>query len=259
MQVLHKLNNEWGFRTRITRRQGGKPLSKSAWYKLLADPYLYGLMIRSEGEEIGNHKPVLSKDDFDKLQIMLGRKGKPRVAKHEFAYKKEVLKCGECGGAGTAEEHWQIICPECRTKFNKAKTADRCKGCELLIEEMKNPKILHYVHYHCTKRINPKCAQRSIPLHKLEKQIDEELSKFEIKEEFKDWAIQYLNELNDNEVKEHYVSRNNTGEALKDTIKRLDSLTKLFISPQNSERELMTEEEYSSQRKPPLEEKESLA
>ncbi|EKD57299.1 MAG: hypothetical protein ACD_57C00350G0016, partial [uncultured bacterium] len=38
MQVLHKLNNEWGFRTRITRRQGGKPLSKSAWYKLLADP-----------------------------------------------------------------------------------------------------------------------------------------------------------------------------------------------------------------------------
>lgn len=257
MEVLYKINNEWGFRTRKTKRQGGKPLSKSAWYKLLADPYLYGLMVRSEGEVIGSHTPMISQDDFDKLQIMLGRKGKPRVLKHEFAY-KELLKCGECGGSITAEEKWQIICPSCKTKFARTKNREKCTSCGLLIEEMKKPTYLHYIYYHCIKRVNPKCSQGSIPLKDLEAQIDEELSKFEIKEEFKDWAIKYLNELNNKETEERYVSRDNTQEALDDTIKKLDNLTNLYISPQNSDKEVMPEKEYTLKLKELREEKESL-
>lgn len=258
MQVLHMLNNDWGFRTRKTRRQGGKPLSKSAWYKFLCDPYMYGLMVRSEGQQKSEHKAFATEEEFDTLQIMLGRKGKPRVSKHEFAF-KEPLKCGECGGSITAEEHWQIICPQCKIKFNRSKSTERCKGCGILIEEMKNPKILHYVHYHCTKRINPKCSQGSISLEKLEQQIDEELSKFEIKEEFKDWAIEYLNELNAKENKERHTSRNNTHQALEDTVKKLDNLTNLYISPQNANKEMMTDEEYQSRLKSLREEKESLS
>ncbi|MBI4080438.1 MAG: recombinase family protein, partial [Candidatus Levybacteria bacterium] len=257
MQVLHKINDEWAFRTRKTKRQGGRPLSKAGWYKLLADPYLYGLMIRREGETMGEHKPMLNKDEFERLQIILGRKGKPRIAKHEFAY-KEVLKCGGCGGSVTAEERWQIICPQCKTKFHRAKNTDKCKECGILIEEMKNPKILHYVHYHCTKRAHPDCTQGSIPLKVLEKQIDEELSKFEIKEEFRDWAIQYLNELNDKEASERNVSQNNAKETHRDVVKKLDNLTKMFISPQNVDKDVLTEEEYLAQRKSLLSEKESL-
>ena len=33
---------------------------------------------------------MLTQDEFDNLQVILGRKGKPRISKHEFAY-KEVL------------------------------------------------------------------------------------------------------------------------------------------------------------------------
>lgn len=257
MQILYTLNNEWGFRTKKTRRQGGRPLSKAGWYKFLADPFLYGLMIRKEGETMGTHKPMITKEDFEKLQIILGRKGKPRLSKHEFAY-KEVLKCGGCSGSITAEERWQIICPQCKTKFHRAKNTDKCKECGILIEEMKNPKLLHYIHYHCTKRVHPDCTQGSIPLKTLEKQIDEELSKFEIKEEFRDWAIEYLNELNDKENKERHVSQNNTQQAHQDVIKRLDNLTNLYISPQNVDKEVMSEEEYTSRLKSLREEKESL-
>lgn len=153
---------------------------------------------------------------------------------------------------------YPIICPKCKTKFNKSKITDKCKSCGLLIEEIKNPKILHYVHYHCTKRINPKCSQGSIALNKLENQIDDELSKFEIKEEFKNWAIQYLNELNNKENKERHTSRDNTQQVLKDAVKRLDNLTNLYISPQNADKEVMTEEEYTSRLKTLREEKESL-
>ncbi len=93
----------------------------------------------------------------------------------------------------------------------------------------------------------------------LEKQIDEELSKFEIKEEFKNWAIKYLNELNDKENKERHISRDNTQQALTDAVKRLDNLTNLYISPQNSTKEVLSDEEYTIRLKSLREEKESLA
>ena len=149
------------------------------------------------------------------------------MSKHQFAF-KEVLKCGECGGSVTAEERWQIICPRCKTKFHRAKNTIVCKSCGIEIEKMKNPKILHYIHYHCTKKVNPNCTQGSIPLNVLENQIDEQLKAIEIKEQFKDWAIKHLNELNENEVVERHTVRNNTQEALGDTVKRLDNLTRLL-------------------------------
>lgn len=264
MQVLNKLNDEWGYRTRKTKSLGGKPMKKSAWYRLLSDPYLYGLMVRKQEGKLVEEMVadssliMLSKEEFDMLQIMLGRKGKPRVSKHEFAY-KEVLKCGECGGSITAEEKWQIICPVCKTKFAKSKNRDCCKGCGLLIEEMKSPKILHYVHFHCTKRVNPKCTQKSIALNVLEQQIDEELAKFEIKKEFKDWAIKYLNELNDKESSERVVSQNNVKKAHSDVSKRLDNLLNVYISPQNATKEVLNDEEYVQQKKLLQAEQQSLA
>ena len=227
MEILQKINKEWSYRTRKTEKQGGKPLTKSSWYRILADPYYYGLMVRKEGEEFGSHQSMISKDEFQKIQIILGRKGNPRMSKHQFAF-KEVLKCGECGGSVTAEERWQIICPRCKTKFHRAKNTIVCKSCGIEIEKMKNPKILHYIHYHCTKKVNPNCTQGSIPLNVLENQIDEQLKAIEIKEQFKDWAIKHLNELNENEVVERHTVRNNTQEALGDTVKRLDNLTRLL-------------------------------
>src|SRR3990167_730345 len=113
MEALQILNSKWKFRSKKTGSQGNRPLAKSGWYKILSDPYYYGLMIRREGEVMGTHKPMLTQDEFDTIQVMLGRKGKPRIAKHEFPY-KHVLKCGECNGSVTAEEKYQIICSQCK-------------------------------------------------------------------------------------------------------------------------------------------------
>src|SRR3989344_1296969 len=43
MEALHILNNKWKFRSKKTDSQGGRPLAKSGWYKILCDPYYYGL------------------------------------------------------------------------------------------------------------------------------------------------------------------------------------------------------------------------
>ena len=257
MEVLDKLNNEWGFRTRKTRRQGTKPMCPSGFYKFLSDPYYYGLMVRAEGEVWGSHQTIMTKAEYDRIQIMLGRHGRHSFTKHEFPY-RGVIRCGECGAAITAEHKFQIICPTCKLKFNRGKNTFQCPNCKLFIDQMKNYKLLHYVYFHCTKRAHPDCTQRSITIEKLEEQIDNELKRFEVSESFRDWAISHLNELNDKEVDDRENIRTNYKEAYDDCVKKLDNLLKMKISPQNANGDVIDEAEYIEQRKTLLREKEDL-
>lgn len=257
MEALHKLNREWGFRSKKTRRQGGKPLAKSGFYKLLADPFYYGLMVRSEGEQTGSHKSMISKEEFDRLQIILGRKGRPHITKHEFSY-KEVIKCGECGGSITAEEKWHVVCTNCKKKFHKGKTRLSCLYCGFPIEEMKNPKIYKHVLFTCVRAKKRLCGQKSINVKEIEKRIDNELSKFEITEHLKEWAVKYLNDLNQTETGDRENYRLNLENAKNDCVKRLDNLVKLKISPQNTDGSVLSDEEYNQQRAVINSEKESI-
>ena len=257
MEVLDKLNNEWGFRTRKTKKMGAKPMCASGFYKFLSDPYYYGLMVRSEGEVWGHHQTIITKAEFDRIQIMLGRHGRHSFTKHEFPY-RGVLRCGGCGAAITSEHKWQTICPECKTKFNRGQTTIQCPSCKTFVDQMKNYKLLHYVYFHCTKRAHPDCTERSITIEKLEEQIDNELKRFEVSESFKDWAIAHLNELNDKEVDDRETVRTNYKEAYDDCVKKLDNLFRMKISPQNVNGDVIGEDQYIQERKTLLAEKEDL-
>lgn len=208
MQALHTLNEEYGYRTRQTLNLGGGPLSKSAWQRVLNDSFYYGLMVRSEGEVMGTHTPMITEQEFDLLQVRLGKKGKPRYSKHEYPY-KSVLRCGECKGSVTCQEKWQIICPNCKKKFAKAKNRFNCPDCNTSIEEMVNPKILHYIYYSCTHKTNPNCTQKTVKLEDIEAQILAELNLFEIPEEFQNWAIGQLQEVTDKDIETQTTVREN--------------------------------------------------
>ena len=123
---------------------------------------------------------------------------------------------------------------------------------------MKNPKILHYIKYFCTKKTSPNCSEGSISLDVLEKQANEELKKYEIPETFRNWAIQYLNELNDTEVKDREIIRTNAKDAYDDCVKKLDNLLNLKISPQNVDGNAISDDEYSKRRQILMSEKEDL-
>lgn len=208
MQAFRTLNDEYGYRSRQTRCFGGKPISKSAWQRLLNDPFYYGLMVRSEGEVIGSHIPMITQEEFDLLQIRLGKKGKPRYSKHNFPF-KSVLRCDECKGSVTCQEKWQIICPNCKKKFAKAKNRFNCPQCDIAIDQMENPKILHYVYYSCTHKTNPNCTQKTVKIEDIETQILDELSLFEIPTEFRDWAIDHLQEVTDEDIQTQTTIREN--------------------------------------------------
>lgn len=96
------------------------------------------------------------------LNKLRGRKGHPcpSVNKKTFAYVGR-MKCGGCRSSITAEQKNQLICSICKNKFVYPKKTC-CPECKTAIEDMTNPKYLHYVYYHCTKRKNPECPGGSV-------------------------------------------------------------------------------------------------
>ena len=215
-QIVNIANNEWGMRTRKTRRQGGRPVSLSTGYKIFTNPFYCGLMLRMEGEFTHRYKKMVTHGEFDMVQIILGRDGKPRQKTHEFAF-TGMIKCGECGCFITAED---------KIKINKG-----------------NGKIHDYTYYHCTKRKRGvKCSQPYLEARKLEKQIDDYLKKIQIDEEFKSWAISYLRSKNDKEIDGRTARYKNLQDVYNQSQKELDSLTQMRY------RELITDEEYTRER-----------
>ena len=231
MDVLREIQKS-GYRTRKTKTLGDRHLSKASFYRIITDPFYCGLMRRREGDFAGNHPPMITPKQYDQIQIRLGRKGSSRYSKTDFPY-KDVLKCGECGGSVTCEEKYQIICPVCKTKFHRGKTTDMCLECHTKIEDMVKPKILHYVFYHCTKRVHKNCSQGGISLEKLEATIDSELQKFEIDEDYRDFAIDHLNELNTIEEQDQLTIRDRLSKRLNETNWNISNLIRLRIRKEN--------------------------
>lgn len=169
-QVLKVANEEWGF-----RMPNGKKLSRSSIYNLFTRPFYYGLFeypIGSGNWYRGAHQPMITAEDYDRIQVLLGRKGRPRPKNHVFAY-TGMIRCGECGGMVTAEEK---------------------------IKHQQNGNVHCYTYYHYTKRKNPSCSQRVIEVKELERQVQEALAGVEIPPEFHDWALKWLKKENGKEA-----------------------------------------------------------
>jgi DNA invertase Pin-like site-specific DNA recombinase len=240
--------NTWGLRTRKTKRMGGKPLSMSHIYKILSDPFYYGWFWHKDPESgqttlsRGNHEPMITKEEYDLIQLRLGKKGKPQPKTKEFAY-TGTMTCGECGSAITAEEKHQLICPTCKHKFAYANKL-ACPQCSTAIAQMQNPTVLSYTYYHCTKKKNRHCSQKSVRIEALEAQIDQELQALEIDEGYLKLALDYLNEKKELEVQNKNIVTKALQDAYNDVQGRLHRLEREFTSSQNMDYSLFTPERF---------------
>lgn len=259
-RILDLANHEWGFRTRSTRKMGGKPLRRSAIYQIFSKPFYYGWFEYPKGSGqhyLGKHEPMITEAEYDRVQVLLGRNGNPRPQSHlEFAF-TGLIRCGACERMVTAEEKHQVMCGNCRFKFAYRKR-DTCPRCETPIENMVNPLFLNYSYYHCSKSNRPSCLQKSVSSQALEKQIDAFLAHIQISEQFKEWAIKYLHELHAKESE----ARNDIIQAQQKTyqacVRQIDSLVRLKTSSGNSDGSLLSDEEYGRQRVELLKEKAAL-
>jgi site-specific DNA recombinase len=204
-QILEIANNEWGFRTPKKKRSGGVPLSLGGIYRMFSNIFYTGKYFNWSGKlyDTGKHPQMITLEEFDRVQLLLGRKGKPRSKTREFAY-TGIIECAECGSMVTGIEKDKIV-----------KSTGELKS---------------YVYFACTKRKKhngPKCTQKPITLDKLEEQIESELEKHTIIPQFKDWALEILNKQNDQELQDRASIYENQHKSLVATQKELDSLTKM--------------------------------
>ncbi|MCL4354237.1 recombinase family protein [Patescibacteria group bacterium] len=248
---IHRLAKEdWHFLTRQKKRIGGKPLSISMIYYILTNPFYCGKFeypIGSGKWYVGSHEKAVSEGIFNEIQIRLGRRSKYSVRHNEFAY-STLMKCGFCGSGIVAERKLQCICSNCKLKFSIThKNKDKCTSCGTLIEQIKNPKILHYVYYRCGRKKNPLCLQRAVRVDKLEEQIDVKLSRVEISPLFMEWAIKQINKMNESEKDFREETIESVKKAHDACRMRLDNLLKLKISPENSDGSLLSDEKYKEE------------
>jgi site-specific DNA recombinase len=200
-KILDMLN-EWGFRTPRTKRRGGKPMSYSTIYKIFTNQFYAGLIPYSGQIFQGQHEPMVTLEEFDRVQVLLGRKGKPRPKTHVFAF-TGCIRCAECGCLITAIEKIKFIKRDKKTKT--------------------------YVFYHCTRRKkSAQCSQRKeLTLDKLELQIEMEIEKYTILPEFRDWALEILNEHNDTEINDRSKIYESQLKDLAASQNELDELTRM--------------------------------
>lgn len=221
-QILKVAAEEWGLRNR-----SGGSVARSTIYRIFTDPFYYGLFEYPKGTGNwyrGNHEPMITEEEYDTIQSLLGRKGKPRPKTHIFAY-RGLIFCGECGATVTAEEK---------------------------VKRQKNGNIHRYTYYHCTKRRNPNCSQKVIEEKELEKQILHALEQIEIPFEFHEWAIEQLRIESQNEIGDRDKILINLQKAYAGCLKKIDR----FIDMRANEE--ITEEEFLGKRSKLMKEKARL-
>ena len=259
-QILALATKEWGLRTRPMRRKGGRPFAPSAIYKIFTRPFYCGWFEYPKGSgqwHYGTHDPMVSEEEYDRVQEVLGIRGSPRPRQPgHFAF-TGLITCGECGGVVTAEEKHQVICSSCQLKFAYRKR-DACPACRLPLQSIPRAKFLHYTYYHCTKRKNPTCSQKSIRENEIKNQILEFLKGITISDRFKDWALKYLHEIHarDSLSREQLVLGQR--KAYDQCCSRIDKLIHLKTSPQNIDGSLLSDDEYARARMELLRERQGL-
>ena len=259
-QIVEIANKQWGFRSRPTRKRSGRTMVRSVIYKIFSRPLYYGSFeypAKSGRWYKGNHEPMVTEAEYDRVQLLLGRQGNPRPRAHGVFPFTGLIRCGECKGMVTAEEKHQLICGDCRFKF-AYRRKDSCPRCETPIERMAKPLFLRYTYYHCAKGKDPSCTQKWLSGDELEKQIDHFLSRIRISERFKDWAIKYLHELHAKESTFRQEMIETRQKAYQECVRRIDNLVKLKTSAHNTDGSLLSEEEYGQQRMELLKEKSAL-
>lgn len=243
-KILEILNEEWGYRTPKTRKQGGKPMSMSNLYKILHNEFYSGWIYTDEGQRVnGKHEPMITDAQYDKVQEILGAKGKPRPKDLSLPY-RGLMTCGECGCSICLQEKHQIICPKCKLKFS-SKNKEKCPGCGVSITRMKGETRLHYIYAGCTKKKRDvECKQKSINMEKLEGQIKTYLESLYISPRLNKWVLNQLKHKTGTQMAINDQALKNLQKVVHQSQRDLDSLLAQYTQPENIDRKIISTEAY---------------
>lgn len=218
-EIRRIANDEWGFTTRQTNKTGGTPIALSTIYRMFNNPFYAGVIKYMGEETFGHHEPMITLEEFDLAQKILGERGKPRNSASGYSYAyTSLIKCGECGCSVVG-----------KTNMKRLKGEDR---------------MAVYVHYYCIRKsdIRPCTQVKYTRLEDLEAEIDAELAKYTILPEFRDKALEILQRSHKVEVNERSKLYKMQQQKRQQLQSEIDGLTGMRL------RGLVDDEEYLEQK-----------
>ena len=226
VEALTKKAKDMGIRS-----INGNIIGKTSIFRYLRDPFYTGKFLYKGKLYNGNHKTMLTDDEFNLLQDIIDGKSKGKLQKHIFALNGMIV-CGECKYCITAEAHTKTYASGKKQTFG---------------------------YYRCSKKSKEiKCSQGYLSENKAKDQIVDDLVTLELEDEFEQWAFEALEKAK-GEVHTLAVNKMQALQNALDGInKRLSNLTELKISPDNSDGSLLSDEEFAQKKRLLLTEKDKL-
>ena len=209
-QVLKIGTEKYGLRTKTYKSGGGNPVAYSYIYEMFRNPFYYGYFKYWNKVYKGKHKPMVSKEEFDKVQEIMSSDLTTRPKSYDFAY-TGLMKCGECGAAITAE--------------HKTNHRYNCK----------------YVYYHCTKR-KQKCGQKYIQEPELTGQISTFLDTIAIENSVFDFIVNIIQKQKDIILSKNEAIINSLINGIAETEKSLDELLTIKL------RKLLSDQDFAERK-----------
>jgi site-specific DNA recombinase len=216
-QVLQKLNEDWGYRTPKRRASGGRPVAINTLYRVFRNPFYAGLLRIRGREYTGRHQSMVTLEEFDRVQQILGDRGRSRTKEQQFTFSR-LLRCGECGCLVTAE-----------TKRKRLQNTGQ---------------VAEYTYYHCTlRRLNVRCSQRSyVREDDLIDGLTEELARLSIRPEFREKAMELVGRYAKLELESTAAVAETQEQAAEKIERQMERLAEMCYS------DLLTPEEYERER-----------
>lgn len=95
---IHRLATEkWGLTHHGGRKKKVRKIPMATMYEILTNPFYCGQFFWEGQLYRGQHEAMISMEEFDEAQRILGSRGKPRAACNENPY-PGLIRCTTCGG-----------------------------------------------------------------------------------------------------------------------------------------------------------------
>ncbi len=191
-----------GLRTRKTAKRGGKPLTFQYVYRMFQNPFYMGLIRLKNGETYrGAHEPMVTPEEFERVQEILGRPSRTHSVRHTFAY-AGLLHCGRCGRTLVPEEH--------------VKRSGK-----------------RFVYYRCRGRAGGRpCPNPCLPEVAFERQLEADLARLTLPEKATRWIVDNIRPTLEATMRERAAQHSAQEKALADAQREADALLTLKLRGQ---------------------------
>jgi DNA invertase Pin-like site-specific DNA recombinase len=215
--VLRIATKEWGLVTPQRKKLGGKPMAESNVYKVFTSLFYTGHFYYGGKLYKGNHIPMITMEEFERVQTILGKSSKPRAIVHDFPF-TGIMTCVNCGAAITASEKKKLV---------KGTGENRI-----------------YTYYHCTgRKRNIVCSEKPITISALEIQVGKRITENTIHPLFYQIGLEIIEENKGKECEKLHVLNLVHINAVQEIEKKLARLFTFLLNG------TINEGEYSVQKK----------